>query len=96
MSISFFKPYAAQSSGNAELKQGDRDQIRSIISASSGIAIRIAEHDVYEVLARATLVRNTVEMDPDAPTLAEVREVLDAPVEELATDEVLAEEEQSL
>ncbi len=91
-----FEAYAAQSSGNAELKQGDRDQIRSIISASSGIAIRIAEHDVYEVLARATLVRNTVEMDPDAPTLAEVREILDAPVEELATDEVLAEEEQSL
>jgi hypothetical protein len=27
------------------------------------------------------MVRNTVEVDPDAPTLAEIREILDAPIE---------------
>jgi len=35
------------------------------------------------VLARASLVRNTVEPDPAAPTLTEVRELM---------DEVMAEE----
>ena len=30
-----------------------------------------------EVLERATLVRNTVQPDPEAPTLAEVRALLD-------------------
>ena len=77
-------------------KQSDRDQIRSIASASNGIAIRLADHDVYEVLGRATLVRNTVEMDPEAPTLAEVREILDGPPEDEVAEEAVAEEELAL
>jgi hypothetical protein len=33
------------------------------------------------VFSRARIVRNTVEPDPEMPTLAEVRELLDAPDE---------------
>ena len=33
-------------------------------------------------MARARVVRNTVEVDPDAPTLAEVREMIDEAVAE--------------
>ena len=40
-------------------------------------------HDAHEVFARASLVRNTVEPDPNSPTLTEVRELI---------DEVMAEE----
>jgi hypothetical protein len=39
--------------------------------------------DNGEVLARARLVRNTVELDPDAPTLSEVREMIDEAVREV-------------
>jgi hypothetical protein len=44
--------------------------------------VRIAEFDSNEVLARARLVHNTIEQDPDAPTLEEVREMIDAAVAE--------------
>jgi hypothetical protein len=48
--------------------------------------VRIAASDVSEVLARARLVQNTVEQDPDAPTLEEVREMIDAAVAEAGSE----------
>ena len=56
----------------------------------SGVATPVSYHDADEVFSRASLVRNTVEPDPDEPTLTEVREMIDEvmteePVEE-ATD----------
>ena len=44
----------------------------------------IRQYDVDEVFARARLVRNTVEPDPGAPTMSEVRDMID---EMLAEDE---------
>ena len=74
----------------ATLSRQDTDHVRSIASNANGVAMLISYHDADEVFARASLVRNTVEPDPDEPTLTEVREMIDEvmteePVEE-ATD----------
>jgi L,D-transpeptidase ErfK/SrfK len=53
---------------------------------ADGVPVRLGVSQVDEVLARARLVRNTVEIDPDAPTLSEVREMIDEAVKE-AEDE---------
>ena len=65
------------------LSRQDADHIRAIASDGSGVAVLVSHHDAQEVFARASLVRNTVEPDPNAPTLTEVREMI---------DEVMAEE----
>ena len=61
----------------------DADHVRSLASVANGVASLVSYHDAHEVFARASLVRNTVEPDPNAPTLTEVRELM---------DEVMAEE----
>jgi L,D-transpeptidase ErfK/SrfK len=93
-----FESYPATSDDPAVLLLGqdDRDQIRSIASNTNGVVIRVSEHDVYEVFARAALVRNTVEANPDEPTLAEVREMIDAEPEAEAAHETVLADEQSL
>jgi hypothetical protein len=68
---------------NAGLGERDADHIRSLASIANGVASLVSYHDSHEVFARASLVRNTVEPDPNAPTLTEVRELM---------DEVMAEE----
>jgi L,D-transpeptidase ErfK/SrfK len=65
------------------LSDRDADHIRSLASVANGVASLVSYHDVHEVFARASLVRNTVEPDPNSPTLTEVRELM---------DEVMAEE----
>jgi L,D-transpeptidase ErfK/SrfK len=65
------------------LSRQDADHIRAIASDGNGVALLVSYHDAHEVFARASLIRNTVEADPDAPTLTEVREMI---------DEVMAEE----
>ena len=64
------------------LRQSDKDHVRAIASVASGMPARLAVHDIDEVLARVRLVRNTVDIDPDAPTLTEVREMIDDAVKE--------------
>jgi L,D-transpeptidase ErfK/SrfK len=64
------------------LRQSDKDHVRAIASVANGVPARLSIHDVDEVLARVRLVRNTVETDPDAPTLTEVRELIDEAVRE--------------
>lgn len=59
------------------LKADDIDRVRALASAASGVPARVNIADSQEVLARARLVRNTVEVDPNAPTLTEVREMMD-------------------
>ncbi len=39
--------------------------------------VSIVMYDANEYVARARVVHNTVEMDPNAPTLLEVREMMD-------------------
>lgn len=63
-----------------------RDFARSLASDGQGIPVRLGERDLFEIFQRARVVRNTVVQDPDAPTLAEVRELLDA-ADAAASDE---------
>lgn len=67
----------------AGLSDGDADHIRSLASTANGVPFLVSYHDAHEIFARANVVRNTVEPDPNAPTLTEVRELI---------DEVMAEE----
>ncbi len=68
----------ADESGQAgRLSPAERDQARTIASIADGVPARVAVRDSAEVFARARLVRNTVELDPDAPSLNEVRELMD-------------------
>jgi hypothetical protein len=53
---------------------------KAIAGDARGIPVRVLLGDADEVYGRARTVRNTVEIDPDAPTLAEIREILDEPV----------------
>ncbi len=59
----------------------EQDQARAVVANASGVPVRVLVGDNDEVLERARIVRNTVERDPDAPTLAEVRAILDAPAD---------------
>lgn len=65
------------------LRQADKDQLRAIASVANGVPVRVGLHDMDEVLARAVLVHNTVEIDPNAPTLLEVREMMDEAIREV-------------
>lgn len=55
---------------------------REIAATSNGMPSRIASPSDDDVLARARVVRNTVEVDPEAPTLAEVSDMIDEAVRE--------------
>ena len=57
-------------------------QADTLAADARGVPVRVLQNDIDEVFERARVVRNTVEYDPDAPTLAEVREILDAPLDE--------------
>lgn len=62
---------------NGGLNGGDKEHVRAIASAANGVPAKISVRDADEVFARARLVRNTVVTDPDAPTLTEIREMID-------------------
>lgn len=57
-------------------------QARSVASVANGMPVRLNQYDADEVLARVRRVRNTIEVNPDAPTLEEVREMIDEAVAE--------------
>jgi len=59
------------------LNQHLRDHLRSLAEAASGVPVSVVMYDEEEFVARARVVHNTVEMDPNAPTLLEVREMID-------------------
>jgi len=56
--------------------------VRSLADISSGVPVSIVMYDAAETLARARVVQNIVERDPNEPTLSEIREMMDVPVEE--------------
>ena len=62
-------------------EQAEQDEAREVASYASGVPIRVLKSDIGEVYARARVVRNTVEPDPNMPTIDEVRALLDEPVE---------------
>ena len=71
----------------AKLSGQDADHVRAIASNADGVATLVTWHDADEVFGRASLVRNTVEPDPGAPTLTEVREMIDEVMAEEAVEE---------
>ena len=77
---------SARQLNGPKLNADDSDHIRAIASMAHGIPVRVAQYDVDEVYARARLVRNTVEPDPEAPTMSEVREMI---AEMLTEDDIL-------
>ena len=66
----------------AGLSSADIDRARALAQAGSGVPVRFASRRPDDVIARARVVRNTVEVDAEAPTLAEVREMIDEAVRE--------------
>lgn len=69
---------------NGETESGfshdETARARMLASVANGVPGRLDSDD--DMFARARLVRNTVETDPDAPTLSEVREMIDEAVRE--------------
>ena len=56
--------------------------VREEAGRASGAPVRIDGVQADDAVHRARVVRNTVEADPEAPTLAEVREMIDEAVSE--------------
>ena len=54
-----------------------QSHVRLLADQASGMPVSIVMYDANEYVARARVVHNTVEMDPNAPTLLEVREMMD-------------------
>jgi L,D-transpeptidase ErfK/SrfK len=72
----------------------DIDQLVALAASATGVPAELSGNDPQEVYARARIVKNTVEPDPDLPTLDEVRAILDAPIdtEEVASEQAVADE----
>jgi len=70
------------------LSEREIERAREIAVSAGGVPLSIASSADDDVLAQARVVRNAVEIDPDAPTLAEVREMIDEAVRE-ADEEVV-------
>ena len=85
-----FTNHAQRSAG--KLGKRDRDHVRALASAADGVPAIVASRDALEVLARAQVVENIVEDNPDAPTLSEVREMIDEANREAELAEVEAAE----
>lgn len=83
-----FEKFRAESGAFAE--QTERDHAEAIASESLGVPVRVLTGDTQEVFERARIVKNTVTIDPDAPTLAEVRELLDEANDELTEPEAVS------
>ena len=54
-----------------------RDHVRAIANDAKGLPVNVFQLDESEYLARARVVFNVVEIDPNAPTLSEVRQIMD-------------------
>jgi len=66
------------------LNQHLQAHVRTLAQLPQGVPLSIAMYDADEVLSRIRIVHNTVEVDPNAPTLSEVREMMDSLDEEAA------------
>jgi len=61
--------------GNA-LNDHLRSHVESLSAMPRGVPVNILQYDANEIMARARVVRNIVERDPNEPTLIEVREMM--------------------
>jgi L,D-transpeptidase ErfK/SrfK len=71
----------------APLTEREKDHMRTLASIASGLPVRVSAFDSAEVFARAKPVHNVVAEDPDAPTLSEVREMIDEAVREAQAED---------
>ena len=69
-------------SSTNELSLEVESGIRTLAGLANGVPIRVGDEDTGRVMGRARLVRNVVAVDPNAPTLVEVREMMDEATEE--------------
>ena len=76
-----------------ELFQTDTAQLdfSNIAASAFGVPIVIGTEKPDDVMARARVVRNTVEVDPENPTLEEVRALMDEAQAEVETAEAMSE-----
>lgn len=63
------------------------DHVRAIASSQRGMPVRIGKNDEAEVFSRVRRVQNTIIEDPDAPSIDEVRQMIDEAVAEAALEE---------
>lgn len=70
-----------------ELDADLQQHVRSIASSGRGMVVRLQPFDEAEIYTRARRVHNTIEEDPDAPSLEEVRQMIEEAVAEAERDE---------
>jgi len=63
--------------GGQPLNDHLQKHVRSLAALPNGMPVSVVTYDADEHFARVRVVRNTVELDPEAPTLSEVREMMD-------------------
>jgi L,D-transpeptidase ErfK/SrfK len=76
----------------AFIEQAEQDQAIAVAEAARGVPVRVLMADANEVISRARVIRNTVELDPNMPTIDEVRALLDEPLESEVPVEPIPEE----
>ena len=73
--------------GGAHLNPHLREHVVEVAADPHGIPVAVVYYDAEEFMARARVVHNTVEDDPNAPTLTEVREMMEEIEAEIAAEE---------
>jgi len=63
-----------------------RNHVGDLTVEPNGVPVAIVEYDASEFMARARVVHNIVVVDPDAPTLSEVREMMEEVEAEIAAE----------
>lgn len=66
-----------------------RNYISELTFEPRGVPVGVMQYDETEFMARARVVQNTVEVDPNAPSLTEVREMMEEVEAEVAAEEEL-------
>ncbi|MDH4107687.1 MAG: L,D-transpeptidase family protein [Gammaproteobacteria bacterium] len=67
-------------------------EAKTVAEDGLGVPVRVLRRDIDEVFERARVVRNTVEPDPNMPSLEEVRALLDEPLENESQPQPSAQE----
>lgn len=68
-----------------------QDHIRTIAGNPAGVPVSVVDYDAIEYMARAQVVHNVVVEDPNEPTLAEIREMMDEAMAEAEDEESVAQ-----
>ena len=63
-----------------------RNHVGDLTVEPNGVPVAIVEYDASEFMARARVVHNIVQDDPNAPTLSEVREMMEEVEAEIAAE----------